>query len=75
MREPETHRQTQRDVVNLAVLVGEPFVTHPYDGRSEIYGRTVDACVRSGFAPRGIEVSETATLVVSVAAGGPDLKR
>lgn len=66
---PAGHRLAGADRVNLADLQEETFVTHPSGERSWMHHRVLEACARSGFRPATIEVSETATLVVSVAAG------
>ncbi|MGW0819208.1 LysR substrate-binding domain-containing protein [Streptomyces viridiviolaceus] len=56
--------------ISLAQLAGEPFVIHPAQSRSAMYGRVLSACRRAGFQPSSlVEVGETATLVVLVAAG------
>ncbi|UAK31186.1 LysR family transcriptional regulator [Nocardia asteroides] len=44
-------------------------ITHPSGARSTMHHLVLDACARIGLRPPVLEVSETATLVVSVAAG------
>ncbi|WNF00728.1 LysR substrate-binding domain-containing protein [Streptomyces luomodiensis] len=56
--------------VSLGDLADEPFVIHPAQPRSSMYDRVLSACGRAGFQPASlVEVGETATLVVFVAAG------
>ncbi|MFE7277362.1 MULTISPECIES: LysR family transcriptional regulator [Streptomyces] len=67
---PSGHRLADRSRIPLATLADEPFVVHPSRDRSAMYGRVLAACARAGFAPSPlIEVGETSTLVVFVAAG------
>ncbi|MFE0419632.1 LysR family transcriptional regulator [Streptomyces tendae] len=67
---PAHHPFASRRVVQLGELAGEPFVIHPSQARSSMYERVLAACRRAGFEPSPlVEVSETATLVVFVAAG------
>ncbi|MFF9490103.1 LysR substrate-binding domain-containing protein [Streptomyces sp. NPDC014676] len=67
---PSPHPLASRRVVALEELAGEPFVIHPSQARSSMYDRVLAACRRAGFEPSPlVEVSETATLVVFVAAG------
>ncbi|OZC74013.1 LysR family transcriptional regulator [Rhodococcus sp. 06-462-5] len=66
---PVSSPMAERNVVDLSDLAAEPFVTHPSKARSTMHRRVIDACASAGFTPHTIEVSETATLVVSVAAG------
>lgn len=66
---PTSHPEAASPAVDLATLAGEVFVTHPSGARSAMHRTVLDACERAGFAPRMIEVGETATLAVSVAAG------
>ncbi|OZF01303.1 LysR family transcriptional regulator [Rhodococcoides fascians] len=66
---PATSALAGRTEVDLADLAAETFVTHPSQARSTMHRRVIDACAQAGFSPHTIEVSETATLVVSVAAG------
>ncbi|MEU3855151.1 LysR substrate-binding domain-containing protein [Streptomyces sp. NPDC029554] len=56
--------------IALEELAGEPLVIHPSQSRSSMHDRVLAACRRAGFQPDSlVEVSETATLVVLVAAG------
>ncbi|WP_409468141.1 LysR family transcriptional regulator [Streptomyces sp. HC307] len=67
---PTGHPLAGRRTVPLAALAGEPFVVHPSRSRSSMHDRVLDACARAGFEPAPlIEVGETSTLVVFVAAG------
>lgn len=66
---PTNHPLAHTDPVDLAALDGETFITHPSGTRSTMHHLVLDACARAGFRPPVLEVSETATLVVSVAAG------
>ncbi|MFD7408224.1 LysR family transcriptional regulator [Streptomyces sp. NPDC059866] len=67
---PTGHPLAGRRTVPLAALAGEPFVVHPSRSRSSMHDRILDACARAGFEPSPlIEVGETSTLVVFVAAG------
>ncbi|MFC9664087.1 LysR substrate-binding domain-containing protein [Nocardia sp. NPDC127606] len=66
---PSNHSLAQTDLIDLAALSGETFVTHPSGARSTMHHLVMDACARAGFRPPTLEVSETATLAVSVAAG------
>ncbi|MFF0160673.1 LysR family transcriptional regulator [Streptomyces sp. NPDC005263] len=67
---PTGHPLAGRDEIALAALADEPFVVHPSRDRSSMHGRVLAACARAGFRPSTlIEVGETATLVVLVAAG------
>ncbi|WP_151770350.1 LysR family transcriptional regulator [Streptomyces abyssomicinicus] len=67
---PSHHRLAGRPSVPLADLAGEPFVVHPSQARSSMYDLVLAACRRAGFRPAQLlEVGETATLVVLVAAG------
>ncbi|MDH6626333.1 DNA-binding transcriptional LysR family regulator [Streptomyces sp. LBL] len=67
---PTGHPLAGRDKIALAALADEPFVVHPSRDRSSMHGRVLAACARAGFQPSTlIEVGETATLVVLVAAG------
>ncbi|MCP3769265.1 MULTISPECIES: LysR substrate-binding domain-containing protein [Streptomyces] len=67
---PSHHRLAGRPSVPLEDLAGEPFVIHPSQSRSSMYDRVLSACRRAGFRPDPLlEVGETATLVVLVAAG------
>ncbi len=65
---PSHHPLADRRSISLQALAGEPFVIHP--ARSAMYDRVLAACRRAGFQPSSLmEVGETATLVVFVAAG------
>ncbi|WP_448316798.1 LysR substrate-binding domain-containing protein [Streptomyces sp. CO7] len=67
---PAHHRLAGRRSVPLADLAAEPFVIHPSQHRSSMYDLVLAACRRAGFEPAQVlEVGETATLVVLVAAG------
>lgn len=70
---PARHPLARRSRVAVADLAGETFVVHPSGHRSSassMHARVLAACRRAGFTPpRLVEVGETATLVVSVAAG------
>jgi len=66
---PAQHRLAGADAVEIAELAGEPLVTHPSGHRSSMQPRVLDAFRRAGLEPELIEVGETGTLVVFVAAG------
>jgi DNA-binding transcriptional LysR family regulator len=67
---PAHHLLAGRRRIDLALLAGEPFVTHPSGHRSSMHEEVLRACAAAGFEPPSItEVGETATLVVFVAAG------
>ncbi|MFD5658259.1 LysR family transcriptional regulator [Streptomyces hirsutus] len=67
---PSHHRLAGRPSIPLKALADEPFVIHPSQSRSSMYDRVLSACRRAGFRPDPlIEIGETATLVVLVAAG------
>ena len=67
---PEHHPLAGRRRIGLGRLRDEPFVMHPSGHRSSIHERVLEACAAAGFEPASVlEVSETATLVVFVAAG------
>jgi DNA-binding transcriptional LysR family regulator len=66
---PSTHRHADAASVRLADLTGDPLVTHPSGRLSTMQPRVLDACRRAGWEPELIEVGETGTLVVFVAAG------
>src|SRR6478736_5471805 len=67
---PTGHRLAGRRRIGLAALKDEAFVMHPSGHRSSIHARVLEACAAAGFQPTSVlEVSETATLVVFVAAG------
>ncbi|GIE90073.1 LysR substrate-binding domain-containing protein [Actinoplanes regularis] len=67
---PDRHPRAAQDCVELADLAAEPFVMHFSGHRSSIHEHVLAACAAAGFQPASImEVGETATLVVFVAAG------
>ncbi|WP_324789528.1 LysR substrate-binding domain-containing protein [Streptomyces sp. H51] len=67
---PAHHQLAAGPRISLRALAGETFVIHPSQPRSAMYDRVLSACDRAGFRPASlVEVGETATLVVLVAAG------
>ncbi|MCW2735754.1 LysR family transcriptional regulator [Nocardioides sp.] len=67
---PSRHRLATGETVALADLASEAFVIHPSGDHSSMHDQVLAACGRAGFRPaRLVEVGETATLVVFVAAG------
>lgn len=67
---PTTHPLTQKSVLDLLDLKGEPFVTYPPEHRSVIYDTVLAACQAQGFSPNQVaQVAQTSTLLVFVAAG------
>jgi DNA-binding transcriptional LysR family regulator len=67
---PAQHPLAGRRRIGLGRLREEPFVVHPSGHRSSMHARVLDACAAAGFEPASVvEVAETATLVVFVAAG------
>ncbi|MGW5233292.1 LysR substrate-binding domain-containing protein [Streptomyces nodosus] len=67
---PSHHPLAGRRGIPLAALADEPFVVHPSRERSSMHERVLAACARAGFEPATlVEVGETSTLVVFVAAG------
>lgn len=67
---PRYHPLAAREIVGLDELAGETFVIHPAGGLSSMHATVLAACAAHGFRPSSVvEVSETATLVVFVAAG------
>ncbi|GIF03892.1 LysR substrate-binding domain-containing protein [Actinoplanes siamensis] len=67
---PERHPLADRSRIDLAELAAEPFVTHFSGHRSSMHEHVLAACAAAGFQPAStMEVGETATLVVFVAAG------
>lgn len=67
---PANHQFANRRRIDLGSLADESFVMHPSGHRSSIHEQVLRACAAAGFQPVNIlEVAETATLVVFVAAG------
>ncbi|MET8427653.1 LysR family substrate-binding domain-containing protein [Nocardia sp. NPDC004860] len=66
---PTAHPLAHREAVDLAALNEETFVIHPSGDRSAMYHLVLDARSRAGFSPSVLEVSETANVAISVAAG------
>ncbi|MDI3408152.1 LysR substrate-binding domain-containing protein [Streptomyces cavernicola] len=67
---PSHHPLAASAPLPLGALAGEPFVIHPAGPRSAMHDRILTACREAGFQPPSlVEVGETATLVVLVAAG------
>jgi DNA-binding transcriptional LysR family regulator len=67
---PAHHHLANRRRIALGALADEPFVMHPSGHRSSIHEQVLRACADAGFQPVNVlEVAETATLVVFVAAG------
>ncbi len=67
---PSGHPLARRRRIELSLLAGEAFVMHPSGHRSSMHEHVLQACAHAGFEPASIlEVGETATLVVFVAAG------
>ncbi|MFI5895791.1 LysR family transcriptional regulator [Actinoplanes sp. NPDC051513] len=67
---PERHPLAARPSIDLAALAGDPFVMHFSGHRSSMHEHVLAACAAAGFRPTEImEVGETVTLVVFVAAG------
>ena len=67
---PDRHPLAGRARIDLASLAGDPFVMHFSGHRSSMHEQVLAACAAAGFRPPSImEVGETATLVVFVAAG------
>ncbi|MFC9266174.1 LysR substrate-binding domain-containing protein [Streptomyces zhihengii] len=67
---PAHHPLAAHQRISLDALKEETFVTHPARPQSVMHDRVLDACARAGFQPSAlVEVGETATLVVLVAAG------
>lgn len=67
---PGGHPLAGRRRIGLAALKDEAFVMHPSGHRSSVHERVLAACAAAGFEPSSVlEVAETATLVVFVAAG------
>ncbi len=67
---PSAHPLAGRRRIPLSALAGEAFVMHPSGHRSSMHEQVLEACAAAGFSPPSVlEVGETATLVVFVAAG------
>lgn len=67
---PAHHRLAERRRIGLRDLAGETFVMHPSALGSSLTEVVLAACSETGFTPPDVvEVAETSTLVVSVAAG------
>ena len=66
---PSDHPCSSLAEVPVAALAGSPFVTHPSSSRSTMQPLVLDVCRAAGFEPDVVEVGETGTLVVLVAAG------
>jgi DNA-binding transcriptional LysR family regulator len=66
---PAGHPLATAAEVELAALAGPPLITHPSGRRSTMQPLVLDACRRAGLDPEIVEVGETGTLVVFVAAG------
>jgi DNA-binding transcriptional LysR family regulator len=67
---PSGHALAGRRRIPLSALSHEAFVMHPSGHRSSMHARVLEACADAGFTPHPVlEVGETATLVVFVAAG------
>ncbi|GAA4723870.1 LysR substrate-binding domain-containing protein [Nocardioides endophyticus] len=67
---PSSHALADRRRIPLSALSHEAFVMHPSGHRSSMHARVLEACADAGFTPDPVlEVGETATLVVFVAAG------
>ena len=67
---PTSHALAGRRRIPLSALADEAFVMHPSGHRSSMHEEVLRACAAAGFTPDPVvEVGETATLVVFVAAG------
>lgn len=67
---PTSHPLARRRQIALELLAEEDFVIHPSSEQSSIHQHVLSACAHAGFVPRStLEVGETATLAVFVAAG------
>ncbi|MFC4946569.1 LysR family transcriptional regulator [Pseudonocardia sp. GCM10023141] len=66
---PADHPEARSNNLDLRGLDGMQLITHPSGHRSMMQPLVVDACRRAGLDPRVLEVGETGTLVVFVAAG------
>jgi DNA-binding transcriptional LysR family regulator len=66
----DRHPLAGRSSIDLAELAGDPFVMHFSGHRSSMHEHVLAACAAAGFRPGEImEVGETVTMVVFVAAG------
>lgn len=66
---PASHPLADAPDVGLGDLAGQVLVSHPSGRRSTMQPLVLEACRASGFDPEVLEVGETGTLVVFVAAG------
>ena len=66
---PGDHPSARADAVDLRELDGMPLITHPSGYHSTMQPLVLDVCRRAGLDPHVVEVGETGTLVVFVAAG------
>ncbi|PRC45493.1 LysR family transcriptional regulator, partial [Mycobacterium sp. ITM-2017-0098] len=67
---PADHPLTGRDVIDIADLRDEDFISHAGRGRSRMASVLTELCAAAGYTPRiRHEVEETSTLVTLVAAG------
>nr|WP_296064338.1 LysR substrate-binding domain-containing protein [uncultured Actinoplanes sp.] len=67
---PDRHPLAGCPRIDLARLADDPFVMHFSGHRSSMHEHVLAACAAAGFRPRSVmEVGETVTLVVFVAAG------
>ncbi len=66
---PASHPAAGDDRVSLTDLADQVLVTHPAGHRSTMQPLVLEACRAAGFDPPLLEVGETGTLVVFVAAG------
>lgn len=66
---PADHPRAGSRRIAVGDLRGEVLVTHPSGRRSTMQPLVLDVCRAAGFEPEVVEVRETGTLVVLVAAG------
>ncbi|SDE06697.1 LysR substrate-binding domain-containing protein [Nocardioides lianchengensis] len=66
---PAHHPLADAPAVSVADLASEPLVTHPSGHRSSMQPRVLEVYRQAGLEPELVEVGETGTLVVFVAAG------
>lgn len=67
---PSEHPLTAQESVRIKDLRDEPFVTYPGENRSVLADAVMNLAGRAGFRPRAVvQVAETSTMVVFVAAG------